>query len=192
MTLLQHNNTSFYSQLFHLSDDEDDFNEEDENGNCPLIFAVTSGRLDIVRSLVDQGAFVDHQNRSGETALYWACFQGLDTIVDFLIENKADLNIQNLEGVSPVHIAAANGHVSVLRSLIKNGAYVNIQDEAMDTPLHYAVREARLEIINFLIVECNACKDIKNEDIESPFDLAESLEAVDPQNYQAIVRYLSI
>eukprot|EP01114_Cavostelium_apophysatum_P016822 TRINITY_DN485_c0_g1_i1.p1 TRINITY_DN485_c0_g1~~TRINITY_DN485_c0_g1_i1.p1 ORF type:complete len:233 (-),score=48.87 TRINITY_DN485_c0_g1_i1:140-838(-) len=173
-----------------MVEDEEDFNDSDENGNCALIFAASQGRDDLVRSLVDQGALVNHQNFLGETSAYWAAAHGHENVVDILIENGANLNISNLDGVSPAHIAAANGHVSILAKLIRNGAYINAQDEDRDTPLHYAVREGKAEAVEFLVRSCNARTDIKNEDAESPLDLARCLEHCCSANYAAIIQVL--
>lgn len=59
MTLVYNSNNDLFGKYsstveYHFSDDEEELNEEDENGNSPLIFAVVSGKDDIVRTLVDQ------------------------------------------------------------------------------------------------------------------------------------------
>jgi len=175
-----------------IHEDEEDLNEEDENGNSPLIFAVLNGRIDLVRALVDQGSFVNHQNHNGETALYWASSQGFEQVVDLLIENGSHLNICNLDGVSPTHVAAANGHCNIVAKLIRNGAYVNSQDDVKDSVLHFAVREGRKEVVEFLVQVCKAKVDIKNEDFESPLDLALCLEPCCPEGpYTSIIKVLS-
>jgi len=172
--------------------DVEDFNDEDENGNSSLIFAVLQGKEDLVRALVDQGAFVNHQNLNGETALYWASSSGLEQIVDILVENGANLNICNLDGASPAHVAASNGHCGVLRRLVQNGAYINAQDEDNDSVLHYAVREGQREVVEFLVRVCNAKMDVKNEDSETPLELAECLEpCCNDGQYAGIVKFLS-
>jgi len=169
----------------------DDFiNEEDENGNSSLIFAALEGKEDLVRSLVDQGAFVNHQNHNGETALYWSASQGYSSIVDLLIESGANMNISNLDGASPAHVAAANGHCEVLKKLVTNGAYINSQDEDRDTALHYAVREGRKDVVEFLVKGCKVRVDIRNEDEETALDLAQCLEAPCSGDYPDIIKLL--
>jgi len=173
------------------SDDLDDYlNDEDESGNSSLIFACLEGNADLVRNLIDQGAFVNHQNQNGETAAYWASSQGNENILEILIENGANLNICNLDGVSPAHVAAANGHRNIVEKLILNGAFVNAQDEVKDSVLHYAVREGKTDVVEFLVVNCKARVDLKNEDFESPLDLAQCLEPMCEQPYNTIVKIL--
>ena len=48
-------------------------NEIDRNGNTPLIIAVHLDRLEMVVSLVNNGAHVDHLNKHGKNALMVAC-----------------------------------------------------------------------------------------------------------------------
>jgi ankyrin repeat protein len=154
----------------------DKLNEPDHNGNTPLMWAVEQGREDLIQLFVDQGAFVNMQNFAGETALYLAASRGFTRICSFLLENGADVSISTLEGCSAVHTAAANGHVEVLRSLARNGAFMNSQDEEGDTPLHYAVREGQEMAVEFLVKECKVDIDLRNEDLESPVELASCLD----------------
>jgi len=168
-----------------------ELNEEDESGNTLLIFAASQGREDLVQAYINQGANVNHQNLNGETALYWAVSQGHESIVDFFMENGANMNICTLEGCTTAHIAAANGHLDILFKLIRNGAYVNAQDGEMDSVLHYAVREGQSKIVEFLVKSCNAKVDVKNEDLETPLELALCLESSCGGQYSSIIEFLS-
>jgi len=175
------------SDIDLLSDDI--MNEEDENGNSPLIFASLEGKDEIARSLIDQGCFINHQNHNGETALYWACFNGRKEVIELLIESGANMNICNLDGASPSHVAAANGHISALRVLHSSGCYINQLDDYNESSLFYAVREGRVETVEFLVKECKARIDIRNEDEETPLELAQCLESCNG-NYPRIIQIL--
>lgn len=181
-------------------------NEEDENGNTPLIFAASQGREDLASALIDQvcfkelislthlqGAYVNHQNNNGETALYWAASEGNVAIAEYLVENGANLNICTLDGTSPAHIAAANGHVAMLALLFKNGGFMNVQDNERDSVLHYAVREGQMKVVEFLVKECKVDINLQNEDQESALDLALCLcdSAMIGENYAPIAQLLS-
>jgi len=173
------------------SEDLDEYlDDEDELGNSSLIFACLNGNTELVRNLIDQGAFVNHQNQNGETAVYWASSQGNETTLDILIENGANLNICNLDGVSPAHVAAANGHKNIVEKLVRNGAFINAQDETKESVLHYAVREGKIDVVEHLVVNCKARVDLKNEDSESALDLARCLEPMCGQPYDTIVKIL--
>jgi len=151
-------------------------NARDHNGNTPLMWAASQGDEQLVELLVDQGAAVNIQNFVGETALFLAAARGFDRICTFLVENGGETRFVTLDGATPVHTAAAGGHVEVLKSLVFHGAFVNAADEEGDTPLHYAVREGSRIAVEFLVKYCGADFNLKNEDDESPLDLATELQ----------------
>jgi ankyrin repeat protein len=153
-----------------------ELNKQDHNGNTPLLWAASEGRDDIVTLLVEQGADINCQNYDGETALYLAAARGFTHMVEFLLMNGANLNITNLDGASPLHIAAAEGHLDALRVLVQYGGQPSIvQDEVGDCVLHYAVREGRVEIVQALACEFRVDLSMKNEDLETPLELAQCL-----------------
>jgi len=154
----------------------EDINSEDHNGNTPLMWACIEGREDLVQVLVEQGANVNMQNFEGETALYHAASMGFHTICCILLENGADANCVTLDGASPAHIAASEGFVTVLGCLARYGAFLGAQDEEGDSVLHYAVRSGKEKVVEFLVKECKVSVDVRNEDSETPYDLASCLD----------------
>jgi len=155
--------------------DYDELDARDHNGNTPLMWAAANGNLQLVELLVDQGAAVNMQNFVGETALYLAAARGFDKICTLLVENGADTRFSNIDGSTSLHVASASGFVDVVKTLVSHGGFVNCLDDEGDTPLHYAVREGRQEVVQFLVKYCGADLSIKNEDSETPFDLATEL-----------------
>lgn len=179
------NNLPVYTELHHVAfsgsnertalenASYEHINRRDHNGNTPLIWAASQGSEQLVEALVDQGAMVNLQNFVGETALYLAAARGYEKICALLMENGADSRLATLEGSTPVHIAAAGGHMEVLKVLTSHGAFVNVADEEGDTPLHYAVREGQVSAVELLAKHLGADPALKNEDLESPLDLAQ-------------------
>lgn len=55
--------------ILNLRDAGISINSEDDEGNSPLMLAVTAGHLGVVRSLYHLGADINHRNHAGETAL---------------------------------------------------------------------------------------------------------------------------
>jgi len=154
---------------------EDKINQQDHNGNTPLMWAVSQAREDLVQLFVDQGAYVNMQNFTGETALYLAASRGFARICEILLENGADVSVTTLDGCGVAHTAAANGQIAVLHILAKNGAFMNGQDDEGDCPLHYAIREGKETAVEYLVKECKVDVDLRNEDLESPMELASCL-----------------
>ncbi|KAK7455847.1 hypothetical protein VKT23_010884 [Stygiomarasmius scandens] len=84
-----------------------DVNTQDICGLSPLQHACKTGiqnvqlSLQIMRTLLENGAKVDHQNRYGETALFF-CFTANNTgALDILLEFGADLDIPEADGITP-------------------------------------------------------------------------------------------
>jgi len=150
----------------------ENLNTRDHNGNTPLLWAASQGNEQLVEALLDQGALVNMQNFVGETALYIAAARGFDRICALLIEHGGDARYATVDGATPVHIAAASGHLEVLKTLFSKGAFVNVVDEEGDCALHYAIREGQRAAIELLVKHFGADATIKNEDLESPLDLA--------------------
>jgi len=150
----------------------ENLNTRDHNGNTPLMWAASQGNEQLVEALLDQGALVNMQNFVGETALYIAAARGFDRICALLIENGGDGRYSTIDGATPVHIAAASGHLEVIKTLISKGAFINVVDEEGDCALHYAIREGQRAAIELLVKHFGADASIKNEDLESPLDLA--------------------
>lgn len=65
----------------------------DVGGYNPVFVAALSGRLDIVRCLVDGGASTNLSNKGGMGPLYAAAQNGFLDIVTYLVEaGSADMN----------------------------------------------------------------------------------------------------
>jgi len=175
-TPFEEDNVSLQTMALVESSPEKSLNEQDHNGNTPLIWAASQGREDVVQLLIDQGAQVNMQNFSGETALYIAAANGFVGICETLLKNGADTSVTTLEGATPLHAAAANGHISVLATLVQHGAFVNSQDEEGDSPLMWAIREGQQKAVEFLVKECKVDVELRNEDLETPLQLALCLE----------------
>jgi ankyrin repeat protein len=157
----------------------------DERGNTLLHTMVERSLEDKVKNLVYRGFDVNKQNFEGQTPLYLATLQNHLKIVQFLLRAGANPNLGNIDGATPVHVAAANGFSEVLAVLVRHGAFVNYQDQDGDAPLHYAVREGHVKIIEELVKNYKADVNIRNEDLETPQQLALCL------NEPAMVQLLS-
>lgn len=159
-------------QIVENTMDLSEINQQDRNGNTPLIWASSEGHYEVVQILVENGASLNVQNFKGETALFLAASRGLVNICRYLLENGADPNLGNMESVTPGHIAAVHGHTEILACLNHFGAFMNAQDEEGDTILHYAVRESQEKVVEYLVLHARVCLNIPNDDQETPLELA--------------------
>ena len=77
--------------------------------NEHLLAAATNGKLEEVRSLVQQGANVNAKNSRGYTALHFACKREKRELIEFLVGQGADVNAKTLDGKTPLHVLYYNG-----------------------------------------------------------------------------------
>ncbi|HEY0428228.1 MAG TPA: ankyrin repeat domain-containing protein [Pyrinomonadaceae bacterium] len=98
LSLLSWNNTPNYAELLNLLIEAGaDVNAAGESGITPLMAAVESGNISVVKMLLKKGAAVNAQDKFGRTALVFAV-QGIFgkpdiEIVDLLLKSGADPNL---------------------------------------------------------------------------------------------------
>ncbi|CAG8221817.1 unnamed protein product [Penicillium olsonii] len=105
-------------------------------GRTPLSWAAQSGRIGIVKLLLQTQTDIHQMDKGGRTALSRASGNREETIAMALIEKGADVNICDKDGQSPLHQACWNGQEAIARLLIEKGAAVDAGDKEGVTPLH--------------------------------------------------------
>ncbi len=98
----------------------------------PMDIAISSGRLRMVRLMMDEGGFdVTTEGRSGvpkdrigdpTTSLHLAALKGHANIVKLLIERGARVDRRGHLGETPLMYAASQGHLKIVRMLLESGA----------------------------------------------------------------------
>ncbi len=120
-------------------------------GATPLWTASTLGRIEFVKSLVRNGANIEHTTDSKSSPLRGAAFDGHCDVCEFLIAEGADIDKPNQVGQSPLTIAAAMQKKECVKLLINKGADVNHKGHNGDTPLHVSVESGAVEIAQLLV-----------------------------------------
>ena len=92
-----------------------------------LLKAAFTGDLAQVRTLLEKGADIDHQNRDGVTALILSSQQGHGWIVQALLAKGAEIDIQNKYGATAVTIASLFGNDRIVKTLLAKGANVELR-----------------------------------------------------------------
>lgn len=113
--------------------------------------AVTQGKQEIIRILLDNGANVDALTKLDQTPLRMATEEGNLGVIETLLEHGADVNTRDRGGITPLDIAVSNSNVEAVRFLLDHGANVNAADIRGRTPLHRAVVVGSHEIIRILL-----------------------------------------
>ena len=74
-------------------------------GFIPIIVAVTLGKLNIVKLLLESGVDKEYKDEFGNTLLHLAVENGHVDIVQILLDVGVDKDLQNNNGCTPLHIA---------------------------------------------------------------------------------------
>ncbi len=106
----------------------------------PLVDAARRGEVELVRSMLDDGADVNAAQGDGLTALHASAERGHVEIAKLLIAAGADLDAETRIGhYTPLHLAGRAGHGHVVLALAEAGADVSrATSNTGVTPLHLA------------------------------------------------------
>ncbi len=87
-----------------------------------LHIAAKNGEIEVVKSLLRDGADIDAKHRSGETPLYMAALCGGEEVVKFLVMKGADIEAEDTDGYTPLMCASVAGKWNISVFLIGEGA----------------------------------------------------------------------
>ncbi len=91
--------------------------------NDELLAATRKSNLELVKSLLAQGADIEAKSPYGATALFFACDRSNVEIVKLLLEAGANPNIQDtFYKATPLGWASGKGNAEVMRLLVEKGA----------------------------------------------------------------------
>ncbi|KAH9037394.1 hypothetical protein EDB83DRAFT_2318587 [Lactarius deliciosus] len=153
----------------------------------PLYVASSTGRVDIMRWLLDHGANVharcssDKPDPMALTSLHVAAHNKQLEAVQVLLEHNADVNSRTDQGDTPLHRAVCLlDHlyprvVGIVQRLLEHGADPNACDRHHSTPLHQVSSHSHgwLEVAP-LLLSYGANVDEKDEIGRTPFQVASS------------------
>ncbi|MEQ2262204.1 hypothetical protein XENORESO_001356 [Xenotaenia resolanae] len=133
--------------------------------SSPLISAAFSGKLRLVRLLVEGGAQVNGSNHRGETALLAACkalrgeYAEKESVklLKFLLQNKADPNAQDQDGrTALIYACIQRAGALVASTLVAAGANPCMEDASGTSALVYAINAQHQPTVQVLIDACRA------------------------------------
>ena len=119
--------------------------------------ACEKGYLELVQTLLNLEAMIDHKDQKKKTPLMYAIqakAQNLD-VVGELLQRNADVNAQTVTGLTALLLAAFKKHAGIITMLLKNGADITFQGgDNLNTALHFAVEKGDIQSVNALLDHC--------------------------------------
>ncbi len=88
------------------------------NNSFALIEACNKNSINLVKSLVENGADVNQPDGNGNTPLFIACKNGNKALAKYLIDNGADVNQPDGNGNTPLFIACDRWYIDLAEYLI--------------------------------------------------------------------------
>ncbi|KAL9600677.1 MAG: hypothetical protein Q9219_003007 [cf. Caloplaca sp. 3 TL-2023] len=143
------------------------------------LHAAAAGSTDIIRSLLNLGAYVDitefppdHTELLGRnTPLHYAAKAGYEGTVRLLIDNGADVCAIDSEGYTPLEEAARFSCINIIGDLIDKGAPINALGSHGKSPLHLAAVADHSRTITALL-DNHADIQVRDHEGSSPLHLA--------------------
>uniref|UniRef100_A0A8C2DVQ3 Ankyrin repeat and SOCS box containing 15a n=1 Tax=Cyprinus carpio TaxID=7962 RepID=A0A8C2DVQ3_CYPCA len=149
--------------------------EETADGETPLILATQAGLVEIVRTLLENGASPNRINSKNESPLLLAIHEaakvGCTDILTLLLQNGGNVLETDEHGVTPMGIAAEYGQAEALDILIHYGGDVNAQAPNGDSVLHDAASSGNPDCIE-LLLQHGANPNITNLSLQLPIHCA--------------------
>jgi uncharacterized protein len=114
--------------------------------------AISRGRTEIARTLIESGFEIEKPTSAGSTYLHDAALKSQKKMVQLLLDRGAHVNTLNRNGATPLQDAALGGNPEVIGLLLDRGAHIDATDEKSGaTPLMLAAALARTQAVALLL-----------------------------------------
>jgi len=146
-----------------------DVNSVNKDKFTPLHFDARFGPLDVIKLLLNRGAFVDgvadaNQSHHNTTPLLEACIRKSVDVAKLLLEKKAKANLcWSKNPITVLHIASHEGLADLIAPLREAGASLNQTDDRDWNALHHAVYGNHQHIVIELLEASNSL-DMEQKD----------------------------
>ncbi|GFG32780.1 hypothetical protein Cfor_06303 [Coptotermes formosanus] len=122
------------------------------DGFTPLHIASMHGHTDMVRLLLDAGAWINVMTKTrGLTALHLACQNQCTETAKLLLQcGDCDIDIQDLVGNSALHYASVTGNARLVELILKHSPVADLKNSSGKTPLDEAEEKMALTVVRLL------------------------------------------
>ncbi|CAG2059174.1 unnamed protein product, partial [Timema podura] len=122
-----------------------------QDGLPPLHRAARSGKIEVVKLAIREGADINLRDNKGLTALHHAVYSQEVDVLNVLLKMKAQCNIEDHKNRLPLHYAISKKSFAVVQCLVEGGSIVNSPDDEGVTALHLTARNGKFDYIRYLL-----------------------------------------
>uniref|UniRef100_A0A8D2LN72 Ankyrin repeat domain 17 n=1 Tax=Varanus komodoensis TaxID=61221 RepID=A0A8D2LN72_VARKO len=124
----------------------------ESNHDTALTLACAGGHEELVQTLLERGANIEHRDKKGFTPLILAATAGHVGVVEILLDNGADIEAQSERTKdTPLSLACSGGRQEVVELLLARGANKEHRNVSDYTPLSLAASGGYVNIIKILL-----------------------------------------
>ena len=159
-------------------------NVQDDHGDTPLHEACICGKLTILKQLLENGADFSIKNADDETSLHTACKEGSVGIVKEILCRSQSRREELLAACdkelnTPLHLAVEGGDLEIVKALLEDHAMPSKSNGVEVVPMHVAAAHGYLDIAKELLKSDNSCKDLLDNQQQSPLHYAAKANQVE-------------
>lgn len=127
-------------------------NASNSEGFTSLHIAAMHGQSDLMRLLLDAGAYPNVKTRQkGFTPLHLACQHQRVAAARILVQTgECNLDVQDVHGNTGLHYACFSGNAKLVELLVKDGAVVDLRNAEGKRPVDDAEEKMSLSVIRLL------------------------------------------
>jgi ankyrin repeat protein len=113
--------------------------------------AAWRGDVEIIKLLLEKGAYVNAKNINGASALMSAAVEGQTNAIKFLLDKDADINAKDTNGATALILAAGFGKTDAVELLLDKGMDINAERNDGTTALMLAAGKGQMNAIKLLL-----------------------------------------
>lgn len=147
-----------------------DINQQDSDGNTPLMLAINLNFEEIVILLLKNKVQTDKPDKDGDLCLHKAIKLGNEKMCNALLDHGVDISSQNREGNTALHQALNSNRAELVKLLLKKG---------------------KTKTNPFLYNGCDNCLTLKNNKNDTPIDIIKKKFQTAPNRWQKLHKIIT-
>lgn len=121
---------------------------------APVADAAQRGDVELLQTLLREGADVNAAQGDGMTALHWAAMRGRVDMIQALLYAGSNLeSTTRLGAYTPLHLASKDGRAEAVAALLDGGSKANALTQTGATPLHFAAASGNADAVSALLAK---------------------------------------